>query len=392
MFQEHITVLEPFITKEVTDFDSGILYTTFRQLRNLCTTGPDVQSELCQNEVFNHTIIIVDRMIKDYSETLLPALKQGLQFIYNLSVNNEENKPTIWAKYSFLKSWMTFQSDESIRNYVCGTLYNIVLNPMYTFQAYTDITLMNSIIDSAVKGADFPLLFIENLFQSDTEETNRILTKLFDSDDTSHFYLLTLLLEYVKDNDINEHFINLIRSKFESKVSCAVSDSNGGSELQEIYVLMKILMELSVKSAVIPKLQKNVGLLDSSKSLLEFIHVKGKDKDSEFAPTEDIFPERSKVENLKANVIRLIANLCWKNKVMQDRVRETGCLPIILDSCVRDGKNPFITETSIYAIRNLCELNVENQKLIRNLNCEVYNEVVERMNNRSNLYIDGFTS
>lgn len=386
MYQEHIDVLEPFITKEVTDFDPGKLYTTFRQLRNLCT-DPVVQSELCQNEVFNHTIIIVDKMIKDYSEILLPAVKQGLQFIYNLSVNNEQNKPLIWAKYTFLKSWMNFHSDETIRNYVCGTLYNIVLNSNFMSKAYYDISLMNSIIDSAVQGAEFPLLFMENLFRSESEECNQIFIKLFDSEEISHFYFINLLLEYVKDNEINEYYIDMIRGRFESKVRCAVSDLNGEIELQEIYVLMKIMMELSVKTTVIPTLQKNIEFLDTSRSLLEFIHEKGKDADSIFAPTEEIFPERSKVENLKANVIRLIANLCWQNKVMQDRIRETGCLPIILDSCVRDGKNPFITETSIYAIRNLCEFNIENQRVIQNLNCEVYDEIVERMNNRSSLFI-----
>lgn len=42
MYQEHIDVLEPCITKEVTEFDPGKLYTTFRELRNLCTTDPVV--------------------------------------------------------------------------------------------------------------------------------------------------------------------------------------------------------------------------------------------------------------------------------------------------------------------------------------------------------------
>lgn len=82
----------------------------------------------------------------------------------------------------------------------------------------------------------------------------------------------------------------------------------------------------------------------------------------------------------KCTLIRLVGNLTYRNKAHQDAVRnytvstefqgettETNGLFLILTSCVLDEQNPYIREWTIFAIRNLCEDNIENQAMIKEL-------------------------
>lgn len=63
-------------------------------------------------------------------------------------------------------------------------------------------------------------------------------------------------------------------------------------------------------------------------------------------------------------LIRILANICFQNKKIQDKVREKGLIPIILKKSNIDFENPYIQEWCIMAIRNLTEDNDENQKEI----------------------------
>ncbi|KAJ3648841.1 hypothetical protein Zmor_020613 [Zophobas morio] len=83
----------------------------------------------------------------------------------------------------------------------------------------------------------------------------------------------------------------------------------------------------------------------------------------------------------KADLIRIIGNLCWKNRTMQDLVREAELIPVVLECCNMDARNPFIMQWSILAVRNLCENNLENQKIIAGLHQEgtVSSTVLEEM-------------
>ncbi|OXA58841.1 Ataxin-10 [Folsomia candida] len=69
----------------------------------------------------------------------------------------------------------------------------------------------------------------------------------------------------------------------------------------------------------------------------------------------------------KAHLIRLTANLIYRNFANQEMVREMEVLPVILDSCNIDARNPFITQWAVLAIRNACEGNTANQELVRSV-------------------------
>ncbi|XP_016917893.2 ataxin-10 [Apis cerana] len=68
----------------------------------------------------------------------------------------------------------------------------------------------------------------------------------------------------------------------------------------------------------------------------------------------------------KAGLIRIIGNISYKNKEYQDLLREMDVIPLLLDCCNIDARNPLIMQWTILALRNLCEDNPSNQEIIRN--------------------------
>lgn len=71
---------------------------------------------------------------------------------------------------------------------------------------------------------------------------------------------------------------------------------------------------------------------------------------------------------VRVDLLRVIANACYRRTVNQDHVREfENGLYIILNNCNVDERSPFLREWGIVAIRNLCEGNEENQRMIADL-------------------------
>jgi hypothetical protein len=66
----------------------------------------------------------------------------------------------------------------------------------------------------------------------------------------------------------------------------------------------------------------------------------------------------------RKDIVAILANLSYKNRYVQDEIRNLGGLPLILQQCVVDEDNPFLREWGFWAIRNLLEDNIENAKEI----------------------------
>jgi len=72
----------------------------------------------------------------------------------------------------------------------------------------------------------------------------------------------------------------------------------------------------------------------------------------------------------KRELMRILANICYNNKIVQDAIRENKGVISILNHCTINEEAPFLKEHAIFALRNLCEDNEENQKIIASLKVE----------------------
>ncbi|KAK4513121.1 Protein-tyrosine-phosphatase [Mucor velutinosus] len=77
---------------------------------------------------------------------------------------------------------------------------------------------------------------------------------------------------------------------------------------------------------------------------------------------------------LKRECVRMMGTMCYKDKSMQDKIRQLGGIPLVLCQFKIDDSNPYLREYATVALRNIMENNPENQKLIEELKPE---QVVE---------------
>ncbi|XP_075982405.1 uncharacterized protein LOC142980728 [Anticarsia gemmatalis] len=91
--------------------------------------------------------------------------------------------------------------------------------------------------------------------------------------------------------------------------------------------------------------------------------------------------ERHVAFGFKAALVRTLANLCWKNQENKKLIRELEVIPVLLDCCNIDARNPLIMQWVIFAVRNLCENCPENQDVISKMTLQgpVDNEVLQEM-------------
>jgi ataxin-10 len=70
---------------------------------------------------------------------------------------------------------------------------------------------------------------------------------------------------------------------------------------------------------------------------------------------------------LKRDLVRLLGVLCHGVRAVQDRTRVAGGLPVVMNLCVIDERNPYLREHAIFTLRNLLENNRENQQFVHSL-------------------------
>ncbi|XP_054856620.1 ataxin-10 isoform X4 [Eublepharis macularius] len=194
------------------------------------------------------------------------------------------------------------------------------------------------------------------------------------------FLFLTMLLELLlseksdKDSAVCKEMGTFLASCFQEKchsvLRLASAANNEDEEALLMLRLLDALCEMTSNDGQVEHLQTCPDLLETAVSTLQLVHLSGKQTTNVFTATHSATGQEQichPAVGLKSHLIRLIANLCYKNKANQDKVYELDGIPLILDNCSIDDNNPFISQWSMYAIHNLTEQNERNQELISQL-------------------------
>jgi len=88
------------------------------------------------------------------------------------------------------------------------------------------------------------------------------------------------------------------------------------------------------------------------------------DAPPEHPVTEDGGTAKAGFSYVKRDLVRLLGILCAGEEAVQDRVRACGGIPVVMNLCVVDERNPYLREHAIFALHNLLEGNAENQGLV----------------------------
>jgi hypothetical protein len=107
----------------------------------------------------------------------------------------------------------------------------------------------------------------------------------------------------------------------------------------------------------------------SSKTIPSSSHPSTSDEASQPSTSwlPDAYPDRSPYLGYRRDVVAVLANAAHRNPQVQDAVREEGGLLLILQQCVVEDANPYLREWGLFAVRNSCEGNEQNQAEIAGL-------------------------
>ncbi|KAL2611577.1 hypothetical protein R1flu_023269 [Riccia fluitans] len=78
-------------------------------------------------------------------------------------------------------------------------------------------------------------------------------------------------------------------------------------------------------------------------------------------------PATDLYQGYRRDIVAVIANIAHENKSVQDHIRDTGKLLLVLQQCTLDRRNSFLREWGLWAMRNLLEGNDLNQTEVSSL-------------------------
>ncbi|XP_055532179.1 ataxin-10 [Wyeomyia smithii] len=371
--------------KSEKDAQVEIALKCLKLLKQSCALGQTFQDEIIGKENLLETF---KRILKD--ESVREDVRVScLQLIANLCVQNPPNQEIILRE---LRGVLLecIESNSRFANASTMIVYNAFLSKVSASldaQQLLEVLLVN--IETARLAQQDPPEFVSIFLEYLMCKTAEILDGYERISFEKRIQFLRYLMEYIRTEDrrstpVNRELFHHLMLDFNQKCDSVLKTNDSFLDQDQSEELFTLLMLLSDATCVHPygqflRLYKTLFL--NMGYLLRQLHEIGKNEnDNMFTPVNKI-EEMLKVKQgtseikvegdisftLKSSLVKALANLLYQNKVNQNLARETGFIPVLLECTNLDARNPLMKEWTILAIRNLCEENIENQKLIASL-------------------------
>ncbi|XP_040201723.1 ataxin-10 isoform X1 [Rana temporaria] len=357
----------------------------FRCLRNSCVQCTRNQNTIRNVGLIEETVSLIKVLSSssNCSESFLVAFRCGLQFLGNVAGGNQGSQNRIWnhAFPQLFLSCLTHE-DEKVATYGSMVLFTCMgEDKMADLMVSANLSVAVNVITAYNKwpNAEWLQLIVTDRFLRYPELLKQIYASLSHSD---RVVLLELIMTKVSDKSllgveelaslqkIAEFLSGCFQSQCRAVLKLAGPTHCDEQEAVVVVRLLDVLCEMTSDSEHLTCLQSCPGLLDTVVETLRMTHLVGKQSTNIFTSTHTASLGSDLTHaavGFKAHLVRLIANLCYRNKDNQDKIYELDGIPLILDNCSIDDNNPFLNQWAFYAIRNLTEHNERNQGLIANL-------------------------
>uniref|UniRef100_A0A8C0A242 Ataxin-10 n=1 Tax=Bos mutus grunniens TaxID=30521 RepID=A0A8C0A242_BOSMU len=332
----------------------------FRCLRNAC-----IECSVNQNSIRNLgtigvavDLILLFRELRVEQDSLLTAFRCGLQFLGNIASRNEDSQSVVWM-HAFPELFLSCLNhpDRKIVAYSSMILFTS-LNSERMKELEENLNIAIDVVEAHQKQpeSEWPFLIITDHFLKSPELVKAMYAKMSNQERVT---LLDLMIaKIVGDEPLTKDdapvFLShaeLIASTFvdQCKIVLKLTSEQHTDDEEALATirLLDVLCEMTANTDLLGYLQVFPGLLERVIDLLRLIHVAGNDSTNIFSACASIKADgdvSSVAEGFKSHLIRLIGNLCYKNKDNQDKVNELDGIPLILDSCGLDDSNPFLTQ------------------------------------------------
>lgn len=180
---------------------------------------------------------------------------------------------------------------------------------------------------------------------------------------------------------VSKDLVHYWCKEFKKKSDCVLKTEHSyvnSIHPREVYALLEVISTMSGHVDYAAQLAADNSLFLNAGTLLAAISALGQKSQNVFTPVsklDQIAPnsrESAAIEgdisyDLKAMLVRVVANLAYRNERNQELAREMDILLAVLNCTSVDARNPLIKEWSVLAIRNLCDGCAENQAIIAGL-------------------------
>uniref|UniRef100_UPI00398F8CB9 ataxin-10 isoform X1 n=1 Tax=Pristiophorus japonicus TaxID=55135 RepID=UPI00398F8CB9 len=359
----------------------------FRCLRNACIQCDKNQSHGRNVGLIDSTVQILQFLhgLRGFqSDVLSPAFQCGLQFLGNLAAGNEESKNIVWKNafpdlfLNYLNHW-----DKKAVTYCCMVLFTC-LSAERTADLVSH-TKGVELAETVVKicrtepELDWAFLIVTDQFLKCPDLVAAMYTKLNNQGRITVLDLISAKLSErrlgssASSDELNvpERLMQFLAGCFQEKCMAVLKFTSAtDAEDEEALIvirLLDILCETTSNHEKFSYLQNPPGLIETVVELLYQTHLAGKQSRNVFSVSQSLsFTSHNShpAVGFKAHLIHLIGNLCHNNSENQDKVRELGGIPLILDNCSIDENNPFVSQWAVFTIRILTDQNLQNQEVI----------------------------
>lgn len=307
-----------------------------------------LRNHVIENSVSEELIEELVVLLED-SEELTRRL--SWQVLFNSTVGNPQVAEKVVGK---TKPFIAKRLEEEVpktQNVICALLKQNL--QQYSCDLPTLKLVLGIVKDDASHG-DFALLLAFELVK------NHNMVEQLDADFRLTVY--ELYQDALENGKLDQESLVFLIKQFKKSSQSLLTTFKDQNHLDPIEVsrIILILAQASSTDQFRSFIQEDMSLLIDCIYLLKMIH----DAQKPVASMDQTGDPESPVYGLKCNLIRIIANMVYQHKINQDQVRDCSGVALILDCSPMDITNPIITQWVVFAIRNLCEDNPENQAII----------------------------
>ncbi|XP_060535024.1 ataxin-10 [Cylas formicarius] len=316
--------------------------------------------------------LVVSIVESDSSKPNSPFRKYLFQLLLNiLTLNDEVVRKMYVTVYESICNY--FLKDSSCLYETSALIYNLT-----RYVELTDLKIISRVISlygNREETNEFLLFLMEKIICEDYFWKNYSAIEMND-----RLTVLKVLRELLVKGDvvISDACVQCLVKLFLNSTNVIFQVTNSDKMTYETSTAVEVLSALSSEKTYSKLIRGNKDILITAGVLLINLHKLGKISNNCLTPIQKLKevqrPNHDIRENpffcFKADLIRLIGNVCWRDRKMQDLAREAEVIPVLLDCCNIDANNPFIIQWVILAVRNLCDNNPENQKFIASLRTE----------------------
>ncbi|KAJ1165654.1 hypothetical protein NDU88_006071 [Pleurodeles waltl] len=357
----------------------------FRCQRNACVQYTKNQFTMRNLGFIDKSVYLIQflqGMQVAQDDSCLTAIRCGLQFLGNIASGNGDSQNSIW-KCAFPELFLTClkNEDDKVMSYGSMVLFTC-LDSEKVVELLADekkLELAVGVIAAYRKlpevESEWTFLIVTDYFLKCPALVEAMYSKMSNQERVT---FLEMTLSKISDEDpevasgrelqvLSEFLVRCFQEKCKAVLNLALTTNTDDEEALVVIRLLDVLCQLTSNSEQLQCLQKCSSLFETVVDILRLTHLTGKQTKNIFTAAHSM----SLVEDVshpavgfKAHLIRLIGNLCYKNKENQNKIHQLDGIPLILDNCSIDDNNPFVNQWAVYAIRNLTEQNEENQALI----------------------------